>query len=264
MASLRAALTGDEPVLCVALTHARTPDFPLLAAAAGYDAIYVDLEHTATAWDTAAMLCVAAAAADIAALIRVPSRAPEVVARALDVGAHGVIAPHIASVVDAEALVDAARFPPRGHRSLSGPNVVTGYAPLSTAERVAVADRETVVVALIESVAGVEAAEAIATVDGIDLLLVGPHDLSAELGIAGQVEHPDVRKAMDQVADACARAGTAFGVAGIQSTAVLAELRTRGLRFISAGTDAQLFTEAATACASRLRALGSEGQEEAQ
>jgi 4-hydroxy-2-oxoheptanedioate aldolase len=255
MATLTTLLAGDGLVLCLALTHARTPDFPLIAAAIGYDAVYVDLEHASTSWDTVAVLCAGAAGAGLGSLVRLPSREPDVVARALDVGAEGVIAPHVGSKADAENLVAAAHFPPRGTRSLAGPNVVTGYGPMTTAERLATVHGRTVVVAMIESLEGVQSAEAIAAVEGIDMLLVGPHDLSAQLRVPGQIDHDEVTRAINEVASVCRSTGTVFGIAGVRSTTALQGLVDQGLRFISAGTDAQFFTEAAQQRAAELREI---------
>ena len=136
--SLRDALRGDGLVLCLALMNSRTPDVPAIAAACGYDAVYVDLEHTSTSLETAAMLCASAVGAGISGLVRVPSQDPSVIARVLDSGAVGIIVPHVNSEEEAEAVVDAARFPPVGHRSISGPNAVSGYDVRSAAELTAV------------------------------------------------------------------------------------------------------------------------------
>ena len=132
--SLRDALRGDGLVLCLALLNSRTPDVPAIAAACGYDAVYVDLEHTSTSLETAAMLCASAVGAGISALVRVPSHDPSVIARVLDNGAVGVIVPHVNSRDEAKAVVDAARFPPIGHRSIAGPNAVSGYQPRTASE----------------------------------------------------------------------------------------------------------------------------------
>ena len=96
-ASLRDALRGDGLVLCLALLNSRTPDVPAIAAACGYDAVYVDLEHTSTSLETAAMLCASAIGAGISGLVRVPSHDPSVIARVLDNGAVGIIVPHVNS-----------------------------------------------------------------------------------------------------------------------------------------------------------------------
>jgi 4-hydroxy-2-oxoheptanedioate aldolase len=242
-------------VLCLALQHSRTPDVPAIAAAGGYDAVYVDLEHTATSLETAAMLSAAAVGAGIAALVRVPSHDPSTIARVLDSGAVGVIVPHVNSKSEAESVVHAARFPPVGHRSIAGPNAVTGYRSRTPAELTADAERHTVVAVMVETPEAVEAVDAIASVADLDMILLGPSDLTAEMGIHGDYHHDAFQGAVERVAEACRTHGVAFGIAGIRSTELLTRYIALGLKFISAGTDIGLLTEAATARARELRAL---------
>jgi len=242
-------------VLCLALLNARTPDVPAIAAACGYDAVYVDLEHTSCSLETAQMLCVAALGAGISGLVRVPSHDPSVIARVLDGGAVGVIVPHVNSQEEARAVVDAARFPPNGHRSISGPNAVSGYGPRPAAELTDVLERHTVVAVMIETPDAVAACDRIAAVDGIDMLLLGPSDLTAEMGIHGQYENEHFHRAVESVAAACRAHGVALGVAGIRSLDLLKRYAGLGLGFISAGTDVGMMTEAATARAHALREL---------
>lgn len=252
---LRDALRGDGLVLCLALMNARTPDVPAIAAACGYDAVYVDLEHTSTSLETAGMLCTSALGAGISALVRVPSHDPSVIARVLDNGAMGVIVPHVDSKEQAEAIVDASRFPPHGHRSISGPNPVSGYDALSASELTAVLEHRTVVAVMIETPAAVKASGAIAAVHGVDMILLGPSDLTAEMGIHGQYENEHFHDAVESVAAACREHGVALGVAGIRSVELLKRFVGLGLQFISAGTDVGMMTEAATARARVLREL---------
>lgn len=255
--ALREALTGKGLVLCLALLNSRTPDVPAIAAACGYDAVYVDLEHTSTSLDTAQMLCVSALGAGIAGLVRVPSADPSVVARALDCSAVGIIVPHINSGKEAQKVVDAARFPPIGHRSISGPNAVSGYQSRTAPELVEALERRTVVAVMIETPEAVEACDSIAAVDGIDMILVGSSDLTAEMGIHGQYENIHFHSAVESVAAACRSHGVALGIAGVTSLDLLNRVVGQGLRFISAGTDVGMMTEAATSRARALRGLES-------
>jgi 4-hydroxy-2-oxoheptanedioate aldolase len=255
--SLRDALKGDGLVLCLALLNSRTPDVPAIAAACGYDAIYVDLEHTSTSLETAAMLCASALGAGISGLVRVPAQDPSVIARVLDSGAVGVIVPHVDSVAEARAVVDAARFPPIGHRSISGPNVLSGFDARPAAELTTVLEQRTVVAVMAETPEAVAASDAIAGVDGIDMILLGPSDLTAEMGIHGQYENAHFHHAVESVAAACRAHGVALGVAGIKSLDLLNRFAGLGLRFISAGTDVGMMTEAATTRALALRELES-------
>jgi len=253
--SLRDALRGDGLVLCLALLNARTPDVPAIAAACGYDAVYVDLEHTSTSLETVAMLCTSAVGAGTSALVRVPSHDPSVIARVLDSGAVGIIVPHVNSKSEAEAIVDAARFPPIGHRSIAGPNAVSGYQPRTASELTAELERRTVVAVMIETPWAVEASDEIAAVEGVDMILLGPSDLTAEMGIHGQYENEHFHRAVESVAAACRSHGVALGVAGIKSLELLNRFVDLGLRFISAGTDVGMMTEAATTRAQALRDL---------
>ncbi|ASW89889.1 aldolase [Mycobacterium marseillense] len=255
--TLRDALRGDAPVLCLALLSARTPDVPAIAAACGYDAVYVDLEHTTTSLDTAQMLCVSALGAGISGLVRVPSHDPSVIARALDGSAVGIIVPHVNSKEEAKGVVRAARFPPIGSRSISGLNAVSGYTPRGAPQLVDLLERRTVVAVMVETPEAVEASDSIASVDGVDMILIGPSDLTAAMGIHGQYENEHFHRAVESVAAACRGHGVALGIAGIKSVDLLNRFVGLGLRFISAGTDIGMMTEAATARAQALRELPS-------
>ncbi|OBG91876.1 aldolase [Mycobacterium sp. E3251] len=253
--ALRDALRGQSLVLCLALLNSRTPDVPAVAAACGYDAVYVDLEHTSTSLESAQMLCMSALGAGISGLVRVPSHDPTVIARVLDGGAVGVIVPHVNSKSEAESIVHAARFPPIGHRSISGPNAVSGFQQRAAPQLVEVLEQRTVVAVMIETPEAVGAAESIASVEGIDMILVGPSDLTAEMGIHGQYENEHFQCAVESVAAACRSHGVALGMAGIKSLELLRRFVGLGLRFISAGTDIGMMTEAATTRAEALRSL---------
>jgi len=259
MPSMRERLDAGQVVLCMALAQARTADIPMMAAASGFDAVYVDLEHTATSLETTALLCAGAIGAGITPLVRVPAHDHQYLTRALDVGAMGVIVPHVESRADAEAVVDACRFPPRGHRSVSGPNPANRYRAMAQQELLDLFDRQTVVAVMLETPAAVERADEIASVPGLDMVMVGPHDLTAELGILGQFRDETFLDAVRTVAKACRAHETIFGIAGIRDLELLGELVDLGVRFISAGTDAGFMTEAASAHAARLRTLPVQG-----
>lgn len=256
---LREQLRGGELVLCLALLNSRTPEVPAIAAACGYDAVYVDLEHTSTSLETAAMLCAGAVGAGISGLVRVPSQDPSLIARVLDSGAVGIIVPHVNSREEAESVVAAARFPPVGSRSISGPNVVSGFAPRRPVELTAILESRTVVAVMIETPHAVAECDAIAAVPGVDMVLLGPSDLTAEMGIHGDYENEHFHNAVRSVAAACRRHGVALGVAGIKSVDMLERFVGLGLRFISAGTDVGMMTEAATSRALALRGLATSG-----
>ena len=255
MPSMRERLDAGQLVLCMALTQARTADIPTIAAAAGFDAVYVDLEHTAASLETTSLLCSAAIGAGITPLVRVPSHDHQYLTRALDIGAMGVIVPHVETPEAAEQIVDACRFPPRGHRSVSGPNPANRYRAMPQQELLDFFDGQTVLAAMLETPDAIARAVEIASVPGLDMVMVGPHDLTAEMGILGQFRDPTFLDAVREVAKACRAHDKVFGIAGIRDLELLTELVELGLRFVSAGTDAGFMTEAATAHAARLRTI---------
>jgi len=255
MPSLRDRIDAGQLVLCLALAQARTVDVAVIAAASGFDAVYVDLEHTATSLETTSLLCAGAIGAGITPLVRVPAHDHQYLTRSLDIGAMGVIVPHVDSRREAEHVVDACRFPPRGHRSVAGPNPANRYRPTPQRELLDAFDAQTTVAVMLETPDAVARADEIASVPGVDMVMVGPHDLTAEMGILGQFGDATFRDALRTVAKACRDHDTIFGIAGIRDLELLSELVELGLRFVSAGTDAGFMTEAASAHAARLRTI---------
>jgi 4-hydroxy-2-oxoheptanedioate aldolase len=255
MPSLRDRIDAGELALCLALAQARTADIPMVAAASGFDAVYVDLEHTATSFETVSLLCTGAIAAGITPLVRVPSHAHDQLTRSLDVGAMGVIVPHVETRAEAAAIVDACRFPPRGHRSVAGPNPSNRYRAMPQRELLDAFDAQTIVAVMLETPDAVARADEIAAVPGIDMVMLGPHDLTAEMGILGDFRDPAFLDAARTVARACRDRDVIFGIAGIRDQDLLTELVGLGLRFVSAGTDVGFMTEAATAQLQLLRTI---------
>ena len=238
-------IDAGDLVLCLCLQQARTVDIPMMAAACGFDAIYVDLEHTATSLETASMLCAAAVSSGLISMARVPSQDPHSMARLLDTGAMGVIVPHVETREEAEQIVSACKFPPVGRRSISGPSPVTGYRNMGAAETVEYLNRQTIVAAMIETPSAVERASEIASVPGLDMLVIGSYDLSAEMGIMGRFEDERFAQAIRTTAATCGERGKVMGVAGIRDIEMLRELVELGVRFISVGTDSGFFMQAA-------------------
>jgi 2-keto-3-deoxy-L-rhamnonate aldolase RhmA len=255
MPSLRDRIDSGQLVVCLALAQARTADIPMIAAANGFDAVYVDLEHTATSMEATALLCTGALAAGITPLVRVPSHDHEHLTRSLDVGAMGVIVPHVETRAEAEAVADACRFPPRGHRSVAGPNPSNLHRAMPQRELLDAFDAQTIVAVMLETPEAVSRAGEIASVPGIDMVMLGPHDLTAEMGILGDFGDPAFRDAARAVAQACREHDVIFGIAGIRDQELLTELVGLGLRFVSAGTDVGFMAEAAGAQVRRLREI---------
>ena len=161
-------------------------------------------------------------------LVRVPALDASLIGRVLDGGALGIIAPQVESAADAARVVACCRHPPRGRRSYAGGQAALGYRDLPQAEAMAALDASVLTAVMIESRNALDAVEAIASVDGLDLLFIGAHDLAADLGLAGQWDHPALRLALARIRQACLDAGKALGLGGLAGQpALLRELAAR-------------------------------------
>lgn len=252
----RDRLARGELVLCMGLRQARTVDIAMIAARCGFDAIYVDMEHSPVSFETTSAICTAAIGAGITPLVRTPGHAGSDISRVLDGGAQGVIVPHVNDAAEAEAVVRHARFAPIGHRSVMGGGPALAYLPLSVGDCSARLNATTLVIVMLETPEAIANADAIAAVPGIDLLLIGSNDLCSEMGIPGQLRDPRLRSAFEAVAAACRRHGKTLGVGGIRGDAELQkDLIGLGARFLIAGSDVTYLMTAARQDAGLLRAL---------
>jgi len=166
---------------------------------AGFDFVILDREHGPAGDETLENQVRAADVANVASLVRVPSRAPEHILHALDAGANGVLVPHLITADDAAAAVAAAHFPPRGIRGISTSTRAGRYGLVTPAALVERSRREVVVVGQIEDGAALPNVGEIARVAGLDAMFVGPADLSTSLGYPGQPDHPEVAAAIDAI-----------------------------------------------------------------
>ncbi len=254
--SAKERLKHGDLVLCMALRQARTPDIAMIAAAAGFDAFFVDMEHSPVSLETTSALCVAALATGVTPLVRVPGHDGPFLSRVLDGGAQGIIVPHVNSADEARSVVAAARFPPQGRRSVMGSGPGVAYRALPLREINDLLNARTLLIAMIETPEAVADADAIAAVDGIDMLLVGSNDLCTEMGIPGELRHPRLRAAYASIAAACASQGKVLGVGGIRGdTELQRDLVGLGARFVVAGSDVQYLMNAARADVQALRAI---------
>jgi 2-keto-3-deoxy-L-rhamnonate aldolase RhmA len=232
----------------------RNVEIAAIARSAGFDSLYIDLEHCSFSLETVSQICMTATALGVTPLVRVPGLDPANISRTLEAGAQGIIIPHLDTRAQAAMVVEAAKFPPAGNRSLLGANPHTLFRVGPADETMQKINDLTLVVAMIESVTAVENAEDIASVPGMDMLLVGTNDLCNSLGLPGQLDHPKVRQAYEHVAAACGKYGKHLGVGGLNSRPDVAkEMIAMGARYVSAGSDTGFLMSAATAAAAAFR-----------
>lgn len=235
--------------------HLRGAAVPMLARATGYDWLFIDAEHGCITPEETAQISLAALSVGVAPIVRICAGALDEGTRAIDNGALGIVVPHVDTVAQAGALVDAFRFPPMGHRSAGGPPAQFGYQPPPPAAAQAELNRELLVIAMIETPAAVEAADGIAAVQGIDGLLIGTNDLSVEMGLPGQVGHERVSKAYETVSAACRKHKKVLGMGGVYDQEFASRYIGMGASMILAGSDHNMLMDGAARRAQFLQGL---------
>jgi 2-keto-3-deoxy-L-rhamnonate aldolase RhmA len=249
-------LKAGELVLCMAVNQMRSAEAPMIAAACGFDAIFIDLEHSATSLETAATICVAALTAGITPIARVSSHNPFHAARILDTGAQGVMVPHVENAAEAAEIVRTLRFPPIGMRSAYGTGPTLGYRAVGQGEVNTFLNDNELVIAMLETPQAIEQADAIAAVPGIDMVHIGALDVSNVMGIPAAYGDPRMRAAFENVAKACKKHGKAMGVGGARGDRPMQEyLIGLGVRYLTTGSDVSYLMTAGRADVAALRGL---------
>jgi 2-keto-3-deoxy-L-rhamnonate aldolase RhmA len=249
-------IQAGELALGFGVYHLRTAATAMLARATGHDWLFIDMEHGAFSLQETTQLCLAALPTGVTPLVRIASGALDEGTRALDGGAMGIVVPHVETVTQAKLIAEAFRYPPQGSRSWGGPPSVYGFLSPGNAEAQAALNDSLLIVAMIESDRGVRNAPEIAGVDGIDVLLIGTNDLSADLGISGQFGHPRIAEAYGAVAAACRTQGRILGMGGVYDQDTAANYVKAGARLIIAGSDHSYLMSGAGARTRFLRSLG--------
>jgi 2-keto-3-deoxy-L-rhamnonate aldolase RhmA len=230
-------LKSGKLALGFGVHHLRSVATPVLAAATGHDWIFIDTEHGAFSIQETTQLCIAALPTGVTPIVRVCAGALDEATRALDNGALGVVVPHVDTAADAARIAEAFHYPPTGSRSWGGPPAVYGYQPPSTAEAQAAINAEILTIVMLESPEAVRNADAIAAVDGVDVLFIGTSDLTAALGISGQMGHPKVIDAYKAVGEACRRHAKVLGMGGVYDEENASRYVAMGARFVLTGSD---------------------------
>jgi 4-hydroxy-2-oxoheptanedioate aldolase len=251
----KARLRKNELAVGIGVRLVRNVDIIKVMKAAGFDWLFLDLEHGSLSIETACEISVAAQDSGIAPIVRVPYGEISMATRVLDGGALGVVIPHVDTPEEAREIADKLRYPPRGHRSVGGGQAQFDYAPMPLGEATRLMDENTLVTVMIETPKAVQNAEAIAAVPGIDCLLVGSNDLSMEMGIPGDVANPKIQAACEQVVAGCKKHGKWPGMGGAYTEDLLKLYTDKGMKLILAGNDLPMLTAAARAHQAKVRAF---------
>lgn len=212
-----------------------------LGMASLFDGFWIDVEHGGFTTRELELAAGVGRGYGLECFVRVPPTDYALVTRCLESGAAGVMAAQIHSAAQAEEFVRWAKFHPRGSRGLNplGHDGRFGTTPLGAFT--AQANAATFVAIQIETAGAVEEVDQIAAIDGVDLVFVGPSDLSQSLGVVGELTHPRCLEALDRVAEACRRHGKQWGA--VTPTPEYARLLIdKGCTLVSAVNDVKLVT----------------------
>jgi 4-hydroxy-2-oxoheptanedioate aldolase len=210
----RERLDRDELALGIILRQARTVDIAPIMKAAGFDWLFLDLEHGTMSIDAAAQIATAALDASIAPLARVPNGEYSIATRLLDNGVLGIVVPHVDPADEAREVVQKLKYPPVGHRSMGGTGPHYSLRSASTGDAAKALNAANLTVVMLETPTAIQNADAIAAVPGVDVLLIGTNDLCAEMGIHGDFGNERVADAYRTMIAAAKKHAKFPGMAG--------------------------------------------------
>ena len=235
--SARERLMRGELSLGFGVRTAKSVEIAKAMKTAGFDWLFLDLEHGAISVETAAQIALAALDAGIAPVVRVPKGEYSLATRLLDNGALGVVVPHVDTAEEARDIVARLRYPPQGHRGVFSSMPQFDYRGVNVGEMTAALNAANLVVVMLESPTAIDNAEAIAAVDGIDALLIGTNDLCIEMGIPGELGHAKIADAYRAVVAACRQHGKWPGMGGVYDEPLMRRYVEIGCRLVLAGAD---------------------------
>jgi 2-keto-3-deoxy-L-rhamnonate aldolase RhmA len=212
-----------------------------IAGLAGFDWVVVDLEHGAGGHDSALHQLQALAGTPAAPLVRIAWNEPPRFKRVLDLGASGVVVPYVTTPEEAKQAVAAMRYPPRGIRGAASIQRASAFGG-EFEEYMSAANESLLTVVQIETEPTLDRVEEIAAVDGVDVLFVGPLDMTISMGIPQQYDHPRFRAALRKVAEASRTHGKAAGIL-LSRPEELRQTVADGYTFIGLGSDGGLLAQ---------------------
>ncbi len=248
-------LNAGELVIGVGLRQARTVDIAKAMKTAGFDWLFIDMEHNSMNLDTAVQISVTAQDVGITPIVRVPGFQHFHASRVLDGGAQGIVVPHVDTEEVALQMVDQCKYPPIGHRSVAGAQPTLNFESHPMGQAARAVNDATLLVLMLETPAAIKNADRIASVPGVDCLLIGTNDLCMEMGVPGELDHPKVMEAYEQTIAACKKHGKHVGMGGVYTFDLMQKYIELGARLVLGGSDLALMIGAGKDQTSKLRGI---------
>ncbi len=221
---------------------------------AGFDWVVVDLEHGLGDYGNLVCQLQALKGTPTVPLVRVTANDPAMIKRALDIGAQGVVVPMVNSAEEARQAVDATKYPAEGHRGVASTSRACNYGA-NFKDYFGSANDKILTMVQIETVQAVENVSEIAKVDGVDVIFVGPLDLTTSLGVQSQLDHPKTIESLDKIGKAARDEGKTLGVL-VGDTQRAMQFKERGYRLIGVSSDMVLLNTSARELVGNLRQEG--------
>jgi len=250
---LKELFKANKVALGMNVRLARSGDIARIAKTTGHDFIFIDSQHSLFTLETIGHIAQTALAIGIAPLVRVRSCDDPDTQVLLDNGVTGIVFPDVSTADEARRAVSRAKFPPIGRRSVGGGYPIFDYRPVNPADSVPALNENTLVVCMIETREGLENVDAIAAVEGVDVVHVGSTDLLTAIGKSGQYGSPEHLAALERVMAAAKKHGKVPGVGGDRNTQRQADFIRQGARFITTNSEIAFILAEASRVTGELR-----------
>lgn len=251
--TLKELFKANKVALGMNVRLGRSGDIARIAKTTGHDFIFIDTQHSLYNVETIGDIAQVALAIGIAPLVRVRSCDDPATQVLLDNGVTGIVFPDVNNAEEARRAVNRAKYPPVGKRSVVGGYPILDYRAANTAEVVQALQENTLVVCMIETKEGLDNVEAIAAVEGVDVIHVGSNDLLTALGRPGTFGSDEHLAALDKVMSAARKHGKIPGVGGDRDVARQAEFIRKGAQFITTNSEIAFMIAEGTRVTTALR-----------
>jgi 2-keto-3-deoxy-L-rhamnonate aldolase RhmA len=254
--SNRVKKTLKEGGICIGtmLRILKSPQAVALCASQGWDYIILDTEHNDYDLETLSSFSLAAKYEDMALFVRVPDKLYHQMAQMLDIGAEGLVLPQVKTQEETKNIIRATKYSPAGKRGVSISETVTLFRNYNQVEYTKWANQETMIIVQIESEEGVNNVEKIVSTKGVDAVMIGPADLTQDMGIPGQIHNPKVEEAFREIIVQCNKYGVSPGI-HLSDIGDVRKWIIRGMRFITYSYDIKFFKEASQEALLKLREI---------
>ncbi|MFI4913083.1 MAG: HpcH/HpaI aldolase/citrate lyase family protein [Sedimentisphaeraceae bacterium JB056] len=257
---VKSKLKSGRPVL-VNKSNFHNPSMVELIGLMGFDCLWLCNEHIAVDQSLMASMLQACRASGMDCVVRVGQDCYADIMRFLELGANGLMLPHITDAASLEKVIDVAKFPPLGHRGIDAVSADADFGMMPLADYLKFANEQTFIVAQIEDVTGLNNIEEIAAVKGVDVIFIGPADLSLNMGIPGQLKHPDIIDAIKRAVKVCRNNNITCGTPGLDPdhSKMLLDM---GVGYITGASDYGILVRGFREAREKYRAIGFDFRDE--